>query len=155
MNKYIETRLGNGLDTLNKEDEIDTIVISGMGAHTIIDILKNNLDKLMNIDTIIIQSNTKLELLRREITKINYYIEDEELLEENKKIYTIIKFRKGTKKYTKKEFYFGPILLNKNSELFKNINSIELSKLKKIIKQLPYYKLVDRYIIKKKISLYK
>ena len=49
LNDYIETRLGNGLDTLNKEDNIDTIIISGIGAHTIVGILKNNkikLDKL-------------------------------------------------------------------------------------------------------------
>jgi len=154
LDKYIKTRLGNGLDTLNKTDGIDTIIISGMGAHTIIDIIKNNLDKLPNINTMIIQSNTKPELLRKEIIKYNYYIEDEKLLEENKKKYIIIKFKKGIKKYTKKELYFGPMLLKENSELFKQMNNLELSKLKSILKQLPYYKLADRYIIKKKISLY-
>ena len=68
----IETRLGNGLDTLYEEDKIDTIIISGMGAHTVVGILKNNQNKLVNIDTIIIQSNTKLSFLRKEVTKLNY-----------------------------------------------------------------------------------
>ena len=46
----IETRLGNGLDTLNETDDIDTIIMSGIGAHTIVGILKNNLNKLKKIN---------------------------------------------------------------------------------------------------------
>ena len=74
-----------------------------MGAHTIIDILNNGKEKLNTIDTIIIQSNTKIELLRKKIVDLNFYIDDEELLEENKKIYTIIKFKKGKIRYNKKQ----------------------------------------------------
>ncbi|MBQ2872497.1 MAG: SAM-dependent methyltransferase [Bacilli bacterium] len=154
LEKLIETRLGNGLDTLYETDEIDTIIISGMGAHTAVDILKNNLQKLEKIKTIIIQSNTKLEFLRKEIIKINYLIEDEILIEDNKKIYTIIKFRKGKKKYSKKELYFGPILLKKNTKLFQNNNKLELEKLYLLLKLLPKNKIIDRYKIKKKISMY-
>ena len=155
LEKYIETRLGNGLDTLNEKDNIDTIIISGMGSHTIIGILKNNLNKLKEINTIIIQSNNKLEFLRKEITKLNYLIEDEIILEDNKKIYTIIKFIKGNKKYTKKELYFGPILLNKQNEVFKKYNKSELDKLKIFLKLLPKNRIVDRYKLKKEIRLYK
>ena len=43
LEKHIETRLGNGLEVLNDEDDIDTIIISGMGSHTIVGILKNNI----------------------------------------------------------------------------------------------------------------
>ena len=45
LERNIETRLGNGLDTLKNTDDIDTIIISGMGAHTAVGILKNNLKK--------------------------------------------------------------------------------------------------------------
>ena len=86
----IETRLGNGLDSLNQEDNIDTIIISGMGANTIIGIIKNNTKKLSNISTIIIQSNTKNELIRKEITKIGYQINEEQIVKDNNKIYIII-----------------------------------------------------------------
>lgn len=151
----IETRLGNGLDTLKETDDIDTIIISGMGAHTIVGILKNNLSKLKKINTIVIQSNTKLEFLRKEISKLNYIITDELLVEENKKIYTIIKFTKGKKKYNYKELYFGPILLEKNTKLFQINNQRELEKLKLLLKILPKNRIVDRYKIKKKINMYK
>lgn len=151
----IDTRLGNGLDTLNQNDHVDTIVISGMGAHTIVGILKNNSNKLKEIENLIIQSNTKLEFLRKEITKLNYIIADEIILEDNKKTYIIIKFIKGKKKYSKKELYFGPMLLNKKDNLFKEYYNKELSKLNIYLKLLPKNNLVDRYRIKKEIRLYK
>ena len=154
LEKEIETRLGNGLDTLKENDNIDTIVISGMGAHTVVGILKNNLDKLKEIETIIIQSNTKIEFLRKEVTRLNYKIDDEVLIEDNKKIYTIIKFIKGKKKYSKKELYFGPILLKKNTKLFQMNNKKELDKLKLLLKMMPKNKMIDRYKIKRKIKMY-
>ena len=45
------------------------------------------------------------------VQKIRESYIDEVLIEDNKKIYTIIKFIKGKRKYSKKELYFGPILL--------------------------------------------
>ena len=155
LNNYIETRLGNGLDTLNENDKIDTIIISGMGAHTIIGILKNNKNKLNSINTIIIQSNTKLEFLRKEVTKLNYKIDDEIILEDNKKIYTIVKFTKGTKKYTKKELYFGPILMKEKNSIFKKYHKKELEKLNIFLKLLPKNHIIEKYKIKKEIRLYK
>ena len=150
----IETRLGDGLNSLKESDDIDTIIISGMGAHTIVEILTKDINKLKGINTIIIQSNTKIELLRKEITKLNYLIEDEILIEDSKKIYTIIKFTKGKKKYSKAEIFFGPILLKQNSALFKNKNEQELERLKTLYKSLPKNKLIEKYKLKKKIIMY-
>ena len=150
----IETRLGNGLDTLNDEDDIDTVIISGMGAHTAVGILKNNLNKLASINTIIIQSNTKLVFLRKEVTKLNYMIQDEEIVLDSNKVYTIIKFVKGKKRYNYKELYFGPILLKKNSKLFREYNQKELEKLELFLKLMPKNRLLDKYKLKKEIRLY-
>lgn len=155
LDNVIETRIGNGLDPLQANDNIDTIIISGMGAHTIVGILKNNLNKLQKINNIIIQSNTKLEFLRKEITKLGYVISDEDIIEENKKTYIIEKFVKGKKIYNKKELYFGPILLQKNATTFINYKNKELEKLKIILKILPKNKILERFKIKKEIKLYK
>ena len=51
----IDIRLGDGLSTLKQKDKVDTVIISGMGDKTIINIL-NNYD-LKNINNLIIQSN--------------------------------------------------------------------------------------------------
>lgn len=155
LDKYIETRLGSGLDTITDKDNIDTVVISGMGAHTIIGILLNNKQKLKNINTLIIQSNTKMYLLRKEITKLDYYIEDEVIVIDNKKTYIIIKFQKGKKKYTKKELYFGPVLIKNNSKLFKEYKEKELKKLIVLYELIPKNRIISRHKIKKEINLYK
>ena len=151
----IELRLGNGLDVLTEKDKVNTIVITGLGAHTIIEILKKNFLKLNQVDNIIIGSNTKLEYLRKEVTKMNYIIEDEIIIEDNQKIYTIIKFKKGNKKYTKKELYFGPILLEKRNEIFEKNTRKELEKLKTIKTKLPKRKLFDKLKVIREIKLYK
>lgn len=156
LENIIETRIGNGLEKVTKKDNIDTIIISGMGANTIIGIIKKNLEKLTNINTIIIQSNTKTELIRKEMIKLNYQINDEEIVKENNKIYIIIKFIKSQKKikYTKKELYFGPIILKKNSPLFKEYQQKELKKLLIIKKMIPKNKIFKRYQLNKYLRLY-
>ena len=155
LDGVIDVRLGAGMDTLNEDDDIDTIIISGMGAHTIVGILKNNLKKLTKIKKIIIQSNTKVEFIRREVSKLNYCIDDEIIVEDNKKFYMIVRFVKGKKRYTKKELYFGPILLKKNTKLFKSYNKQELKKLSILLKLLPKNKIIERYKIRKQIKLYR
>lgn len=129
----IDVRLGNGLDVISAL-EIDTIVISGMGANTIVGILKYSRDKLTYVKDIIVQSNTDLYFLRKNITSLGYYIEDETLVLDKNIIYTVIKFSKGKKRYSYKELYLGPILLLKNDDLFKMKCRKELDTLR-IIRQ--------------------
>ena len=152
LDSKIETRLGNGLDVVSS-DEIDTIVIAGMGANTIVGILKYAPDKLVNVNNIIIQSNTDLYFLRKNITKMGYYIEDEVLVEDKNIIYTVIKFSRGKKKYNYKELYLGPILITKNDILFKKKNDKELNTLKLIIKNIDKGHYLYRFKIKRNIKI--
>lgn len=154
LEKEIETRLSDGLENIHAEDEIDTLVIAGMGSNTIVNMLKKDIKKLDKIKTIIIQSNTKLEFLRSEIVKLNYYIADEAIIEDNKKIYIVIKFIKGRRKYTKKELYFGPILISTKSLVFQKYTKDNLKKLQCILSSVPKNKILLRYKIKKEIHLY-
>jgi len=153
LEDVIETRISNGLDKINK-DEIDTIVISGMGAHTIVGILHMNLNKLSNVENIIVQSNNHIDFLRKKITELNYYIDSEKLVKDNNIIYTIISFKKGKKRYNKKELYFGPYLLKENSNLFKEKNKIDLEKLKYLYGIIPKNHYLHKMNIKNKIKLY-
>ena len=154
LDKFIETRLSNGLDNINS-NEIDTIVISGMGSHTIVGILRMNQKKLINVDNIIIQSNNHIDFLRERILELNYYIDSEKLVKDNNIIYTIISFKKGKEKYNKKEIYFGPYLLKENSNLFKEKNKQDLEKLEYLYKIIPKSHILHRIKIKNKINIYK
>lgn len=149
----IDTRLGNGLDVINK-NEVDTVIISGMGTSTIIDIFNKNIDKLEGIDTLIIQSNNDLYLLRDYITNIGYYIDEEILVEDNNIIYTVIRFKKGIRKYSKKELFLGPILLKKKDELFYKLCNDNKNKLINILDKIPISNYKDRKEVEEKIKLY-
>ena len=148
----IETRLGNGLDVI-KHNEVDTIIISGMGGNTILNILKKN--KLKYIKKIVIQSNTDIPLIRKYINKLGYTIKNEQLIIDKNIYYIIITFTKGKHKYTKKELYFGPILIKENNDLFNEKKAIELNKLEEILKKIPSKKIITKYKLKKLIKLYK
>ena len=158
INKYhledkIKVCLSNGLDNIN--DEIDTIIISGMGGHTIVDILTNNQEKLNTINNIIIQSNNDIEYVRRKIVKLGYYISKEKLILDKNIYYTVMLFTKGKKKYTNKEYYFGPILLKENSKIFIEKNNKEYTKLVNIKNNIPKRKLLIRLKILKELHMYK
>ena len=129
----IETKLTNGLTDI-KVKENDNIVISGMGTYTILEILKTN--NLSN--TLIISSNNNIDILRKEVINLGYYIDSEIFIIDKNKPYIIIKFIKGIKKYSKLDILLGPILKN----------NIEYKKY--IIKK---YKNILNNISKKKILL--
>jgi len=136
----ILTVLSNGLDNIDTTC-IDTIIIAGMGAHTAVGILYNNLKKIKNVDKLIIQSNNDLDFLRTKITKIGYYIKREKLVKDARKIYTVIEFKKGYKLYSKKKLYFGPCLLEEKNELFFEKYMSELEKIKAFYSMIPFRKI--------------
>lgn len=136
LDNKIKTVLSNGLDNIDTK-EIDTIVIAGMGAHTAVGILYNNLSKLKKVKKLVIQSNNDLNFLRYKVTKIGYYIAKEELVKDAGIIYTVVEFRKGHRWYSKKQLYFGPCLLKDDSELFKEKCRIELKKMEQFYPLIP------------------
>lgn len=137
LSNKIETILTDGLKDI-KINKDDNIVISGMGTHTILEILKTNTLS----DTLIISSNNNIDILRENIIKLGYYIDSEIFIIDKKKPYIIIKFKKGIKKYTKIDYKFGPILKkniqykkylkNKYNNILNNISR------KKILVRLKY-----------------
>ena len=137
----IETKVSDGFKNLNiKKDS--TVIISGMGASTIIEILNNKqLDKIKNL---IVQSNNELYIIRKEISKLGFYIDSEIVVYDSNKYYTIIKFKKGSKKYTTKELKYGP-LISKTPSIDRNMYfSYLIDKNNAVLASLP-----NKYIIKK------
>ncbi|MGZ7240487.1 tRNA (adenine(22)-N(1))-methyltransferase TrmK, partial [Streptococcus pyogenes] len=62
--KQVHVRLANGLAAIEKDDQIDTITIAGMGGRLIADILAADLDKLSNIKRLVLQPNNREDELR-------------------------------------------------------------------------------------------
>ena len=140
----IDIRLGSGVSVINKKDKIDTLVVAGMGANTIIGFLKYSQDKLKDINKIIIQSNTDLFFLRKNMVSMGYYIDDEELVLDKNIIYTVIEFKRGAEKYDYKQIYFGPRLMENKDELFNEYYSKKFLKYENLLLQLPKNSLVSK-----------
>lgn len=132
----IVTVLSNGLDNIDTKN-VDTIVMAGMGSHTIVGILHANLKKLKPIKKLVLQSNNDLDFLRSKVVELGYYIKREELVKDAGIIYTIIEFEKGYRIYSKKELYLGPCLLKENSDLFREKCIIELKKMEEFYPMIP------------------
>ena len=148
LDEKIDARLGNGLEVLTEKDSINTILISGMGTTTILDILNNlYLDK---IDKLILQSNNDHYLLREEVTKLGFQIKKEEYLIDNNKNYINIVFERGEQKLSKNELRYGPILIHN-----KNYLSFEYKNCEKILNLIPKKKFMIRYRLKREMRLIK
>ena len=130
LENVISTRLGNGLEVLN-DGEVDTLLISGMGSTTILNILNSNHTKYLK--KLIIQSNNDHYLLRKNICSIGFRIIDECFVYDNDKYYVNIVFERGNNDYTDKELKYGPFLMKEGLEYYKN----EKSKLESIYKNIP------------------
>ena len=142
----IEVKLGDGISTIN--DDIDTIVISGLGGETIVEILKEDINKLKNIKILILSPHSDSYLVRKEITNLGFKIENEIFTYDQNKPYEIIKFIRGKSKYNDDELYFGPIILKERNEDFIKYYQELNNKNKKILDSIP----TDNIEIKNKLE---
>ena len=98
VNKYgfsdiIELRLGAGLEPLS-ENEVETVVIAGMGGEMIINILKN--EKSATYSELILHPMNYQAELRYWLSENNFTIISEDLSLEGFKVYNLLKVKKGT-----------------------------------------------------------
>lgn len=149
----VDLRLGNGLNVVNPE-EINTIIIAGMGYNTIKDILSNS-EKMTNVNKIIVQSNTDVIKLRKFVISLGFMINRERLVKDGDIIYTVIEFIKGEEKYSYEEIYFGPRILENKDELFKEYYTKKLLKYENLLLQLPGHELRSMLHHKKLIRIIK
>ena len=99
----IDFRVSNGLDKI-KEGEANTLVLSGMGSHTIIEILQNTSLRFNKIITI---SNNYHDILRTKMNDLNYKVKNELIIKENNKYYNLILFEEGKTDYSEEELELG------------------------------------------------
>ena len=98
------------------EDDVDIVIIAGMGYHTI----KHILDScdVYKYQYFLIQSNSDVELVRQYISDHMYTIEDERVVYDGF-YYQIIRFSADLHEpYTELEIKYGPINLKRRDEVF-------------------------------------
>lgn len=115
----IETRLCAGLCGY-EAGEADTILISGMGGMLVKEILSESIDVVKQADTLILEPQSDLRVVRAYLKDIGFEIIDEDMLNEGGKYYQIIKAVKSKERIedcddlgAMAENEFGPILIKK------------------------------------------
>ncbi len=152
LENKIETRLGNGINCLT--DDIDTIVISGMGGLTINGILKD-IKKYSHIKKIVVSPNNDFAKMRKVISKLGFYLDKEIMVYENNKYYLISCYLKGD--YKKINYYFGKLSFNDINVC--NYYEMILKKNNYVINNLDYRHFIkiislkyENFIIKRKLK---
>lgn len=121
LSDVIETRLSDGLEKLSV-GEVDVAVIAGMGGLLIVRILERAVAHTKQGIHLILQPQSELDSLRAYLQSIGYCIQQEEMLIDEGKYYTVIKAiptSEQTEAYTEAELLYGPILLEKKHPVLK------------------------------------
>ena len=140
-NLDIKTYLSDGFKDITNPT-IDTCIIAGVGASTVIDIVNTSPN---NIKKFIVSSNTKPEIIRIFMQDIGFYLQKETVIKERHKFYPIMLFIKKQKKRTKKELKYG---ISKNHDYYKNLYFKEKTILNKIPKKYILRRLKIKYDLK-------
>lgn len=127
---------------------VKNVVCAGMGFDTIAHIINQSMDIFQECDQIILQSNTKIEELRKFMSQKNFTCIKEEFIYDRKRFYFILKYRFNPKhqQLSEKECFLGPLLSANPSDVY-------LTYCLKLFHQYSSYakKNPQRYLIKVKI----
>lgn len=134
--EIIETRLGNGLKCM-LPNEVDTVIIAGMGGILIAEILENSKDITQTIKNFILQPMVASEDLRRYLINNNYRILNEKLAKEGNKIYEVMLATHGMDKIENDIYYeIGKKLVENKDEHLKEFLKNKIRKTENILRKL-------------------
>lgn len=136
----VELRVGNGLEPVGK-DEIDQIVIAGMGGEMIATILKDGLDKARYARKMILQPMTKVEELRKFLIDYGFNVSEDIIIEENQSskdrfFHLLVVSNDKAINYSPYELLFGPGDLIKTSPEYKHYVKHKLDQYSKRIESM-------------------
>ena len=121
LEENIVLRLSNGLEKVSN-DEVDTIIIAGMGGELIIDILERGRKFFDKKNTFILSPHTKIDEVRSYLLKNGFEIFREDMCIDEGKFYTVMEvvYIGIESFYSDRELLYGRYLIgNKNTILIK------------------------------------
>ena len=155
LNEKIQVRLANGLAAFEEADQVSVITIAGMGGRLIARILEEGLDKLANVERLILQPNNREDDLRIWLQDNDFQIVAESILEEAGKFYEILVVEAGQMKFSASDVRFGPYLSKEVSPVFVKKWQKEAAKLEFALGQIPEKNLEERQVLAHKIQAIK
>ena len=155
LKEKIQVRLANGLAAFEEADQVSVITIAGMGGRLIARILEEGLDKLADVERLILQPNNREDDLRIWLQGHGFEIVAESILEESGKFYEILVVEAGQMKLSSSDVRFGPFLSKEVSPVFVQKWQKEAEKLEFALGQIPEKNLEERQVLVDKIQVIK
>ena len=117
MSDIIDIRLGDGLKVV-EPDEVDTVIITGMGGDLIAGILKDADSRFHGSKELILSPQSESEKVRHCLHDFGYKIDIEKMIIDSDKPYLIIRAVPGTEKYEYEyEYKYGKYLLGMGDKM--------------------------------------
>lgn len=137
LKNKIECRLGSGLNML-KPNEVDSVVIAGMGGNLIRDIIEERLDVFKSLKYAVLQPVQNPEVLREYLYKRGFNILGEQLCIDESKYYEIIKVCYASKIEKKDAVYYeiGEKLIEMKHPLLKGYIEYKIKNYDKICQNI-------------------
>lgn len=136
LEAYIETRLSDGPKAL-EPGEAQCLVIAGMGGPLMERILTQGAPVLKDMKELILQPQSEIGHFRQFLAENGYRIIEEDMVEEEKKYYPMMKAVQGSMNYTKKaEYLYGKKLLEKRHPVLREFLEKEDRASRELLKKL-------------------
>lgn len=121
LSQAAELRLGDGLSVLREEDNVDVIIVAGIGGETICSILAAGLNLLKNDILLVLQPMTCASSVRIWLADKGFSIVQEDIAQEEDRYYEVIVARWSGQTSLAREKYLtiGPDLAARRHPLFK------------------------------------
>ena len=155
LKEKIQVRLANGLAAFEEADQVSVITIAGMGGRLIARILEEGLEKLADVERLILQPNNREDDLRIWLQDHGFEIVAENILEEAGKFYEILVVEAGQMKLSASDVRFGPFLSKEVSPVFVQKWQKEAEKLEFALGQIPEKNMEERQVLVDKIQAIK
>jgi len=134
LDEQVITLKSAGLEGL--PEDVNVIVIAGMGGFLISSILKTTEEKLVNIKALILSPHLDVPHVRRTIHSLGFKITQECMVIDQEKYYTLLKCEQGNERYSELEYEYGKKLMEEGADTFQTYLEIEKNKLEKVINRL-------------------
>jgi tRNA (adenine22-N1)-methyltransferase len=120
FSSHVLCTLGDGLTSLSPE--VTGLTICGIGGLLTCQILEKDPSKLQNIHSIILDPHRDLVAVRERVSQLHFHLIDETMVYEDKIYYSIMKWAPGdpVRPYSEDELLFGPFLMLKRGEIYKD-----------------------------------
>ena len=128
IDKMVDLRLGDGLSVL-APDNVDVVVIAGMGGETICSILSRGGEILQRVGLLVLQPMTESGLVRSWLIQNGYGLVSEDIAQEDDNFYEIIAARQDRAFSVDSRFLeIGPLLVQNKHPLLKPMLNQRLSR---------------------------